>query len=207
MDMSIATTFAALYPSLRFIVQESKLGSNSHVQQPLSRQWLISPPVSTGDTHMVVEQEPQLNSRITTQQRFPGMPQSIPDAAVYIIHLPAPVPGVSSSSLSSQVIVELNAHIGVLRANSSAALVLTARLLPEPGTIDPSIERIVGLRNLLRSQLDNEQEIESLNLMDLIENVKDSMGRLVLINKLSSQDKTTVAFEFRYQVYGKSSQL
>lgn len=215
MPMSIATTFAAQHPTLRFIVQMNNLGPNGFVPQPfMSSPWSLSQSIklhsvetSAAGTPMLDESQLQLNSRITVQQRYPGSPQSITDAAVYIVHLPFPVPGMSSRAVSTRIIAELNAHIGVLRANISAALVLTARLLPEPGTIDPYIESIVGLQNLLRTQLDNEQEIESLNVMELIRSVGDNMGRLVLINKLSSQDNTTVAFELRYQAYGQSEHL
>jgi hypothetical protein len=199
---------AKLHPSLRFIVQMSEPATNGPVQQQsMSSRWSLSQAMSLGgkisttSTPMQDEMQQQLSSSITVQQRFPGTPQSILDAAVYIVHLPLPLPGVPSHTIPAQIIAELNAHVGVLRANNSAALVLTARLLPEPGTVDSHVESIVRLRNLLLNQLANEQEMEPLDLVDIINSVRDSMGRLVLINKLSSHDNAIIAFEVRYQAY------
>ena len=149
----------------------------------------------------------QLNSRITVQQRAPGTPQSVYDAAVYILRLPSPSPAMPSESLPARIIAELRAHIGVLRASSCATLVLTARLLPEPGTVDPDVEAIARLRDLSLLQLANEREMEMLELMDILNSVRDSMGRLVLVNKLRSRNNATVAFKVQYQAYADHHDL
>ena len=96
---------------------------------------------------------------------------------------------------------ELRAHIGVLRSNSNATLVLTARLLPEPGTLDPDIEAIARLQDLSLVQLTNEQEIQSPEVVDMLNSVRDRTGRLVLVGKLCTRNNATVAFEIRYQAY------
>ena len=89
----------------------------------------------------------------------------------------------------------------MLRASSRATLVLTARLLPESGTVDPDIEAAARVRDLSLLQLANEREMEMLELMDILNSVTDSMGRLVLVNKLRSRNTATVALEIRYQAY------
>lgn len=149
----------------------------------------------------------QLSSRITVQQRAPGTTQSIYDAAVYILRLPSRSPGVPSHSLPARIIAELRAHIDVLRMSSGATLVLTARLLPEPSTVGPDVEAVARLRDLSLLQLANEREIEMLKLMDMLNSVRDSMGRLVLVNKLSSPNNATVALEVRYQAYADRHDL
>ena len=143
----------------------------------------------------------QLGSRITFQERMSGTLQIVHDAAVYILHVPSPSPGLTSHSLAARITAELRAHIDVLRANSSATLVLTARLLPESGTVGLDVEAMARLRDLSLLQLANEREIEMSELMDMLDSVSDSMGRLVLVNKFRSGNSATVALRVRYQAY------
>ena len=96
----------------------------------------------------------------------------------------------------------MSAHIGVLRASSRATLILIARLLPEPGTVDPNVEAIARVRDLSLLQMANEREIEMVELIDMLNGVRDSMGRLVVVNKLRSRNDATIAMEVRYQAYG-----
>lgn len=203
---------ADLYPALHFIVQISELKPSGHVpRQSMSNVWPLATPTSLSRAStpglQSSEKRQQLNSRITVQQRAPGTLQSVYDAAVYILHLPSPSPGVPSLSLPAQIIAELKAHIGVLCASSRATLVLTARLLPEPDTVDPDVEATARLRDLSLLQLANEREIEMLELMDMLNSVRDGMGRLVLVNKLRSRSSATVAFEVRYQTYADHHEL
>jgi hypothetical protein len=203
---------ADIYPALYFIVQMSEPGPSCHVpRQSMFNRSPLATPTSLGRASTPGpksdEMRQHLSSRITVQQRAPGTLQSVHDAAVYILRLPSPSPGVPSHSLPARIIAELRAHIGVLRASSSATLVLTARLLPEPGTVDPDIEAIARLRDLSLLQLANEREIEMLELMDMLNSVSDSMGRLVLVNKLRSRNNATVAFEVKYQAYADRHEL
>ncbi|MCJ1251841.1 hypothetical protein MMC30_009079 [Trapelia coarctata] len=209
---AIAMALADLYPALHFIVQISESGPSGHVrQQSMPNSWPPASPTSFGRAPTPGprpdEMRQQLGSRITVQQRTPGTLQSVYDAAVYILRLPSPSPGVPSHLLPARIIAELRAHMGVLRASSSATLVLTARLLPEPGTVDPDVEAIARLRDLSLLQLANEREIEVLELMDILNSVRDSMGRLVLVNKLRSHNNATVALEVRYQAYADRHDL
>lgn len=197
---------ADLYPALHFIVQMSEPGPSGHVpQQSMSDWWPPTAPASLSRASTpgpkLGEMRQQLSSRITVQQRTPSTPQSVYDAAVYILRLPSPSTGVPSHSLSAHIIAELKAHIGVLRASSYATLVLTASLLPEPGTVDPIVEAKARLRDLSLLQLANEREIEILELMEMLDSVRDSTGRLVLVKKHCSRDNAMVAFEVRYQTY------
>lgn len=193
-------------------MDEPGLSGFGHVPRPStsSRGPLATPTSLTGASTPSAksgDMRPPISSRITVQQRAPGTPQSVYDAAVYILHLPSPSPGVPSYAIPARIIAELRAHIGVLRASARATLVLTVRLLPEPGTVDPDVEAIARLRDLSLFQLANEREIEMIELMDMINSVSDGMGRLVLVNKLSSRNNATVAFEIRYQSYNDNSEF
>ena len=142
----------------------------------------------------------QLNGRITVQYRSPGSLQTVHDAAVYIYGVPSTSPGLPSRVLLARISAELKAHMAVLRENSSATLVLTAHLLPEPGAVDPDVEAVARLRDLMLVQLANEHEIEASEVMEVLNSMRDENGRLVLVNKFHSCDNATTAFEIRYRL-------
>ena len=144
----------------------------------------------------------ELGSRITVQKRVPGTPQTIKDAVVYIIRLPAPSAGMPSHASPAKILAELRAHLGVLRANrTSVTLILAPRVLPEPGTVDPDVEAVARLRDLSQLQLANEHEMEMGELVEMVNSVHDNMGCLVVANKLRSRNSTTVALGIKYRAY------
>lgn len=140
-------------------------------------------------------------SRLTVQKRGPGEPQTVKDAAVYILRLPPPLPGVPPQSLSASILGELRAHLGVLRANPAATLVLIPRFLPEPGSVDPDVEAVARLWDLSRLQLANEREMEMGELVKIVNSVRDNTGWLMVVNKLRSRNSATTAIAVKYQTY------
>lgn len=142
-----------------------------------------------------------LGARITIQKRAPGALQIVKDAAVYILGLRSSSPGGPPPTLSKQITTELRAHLSVLRTNTSATLILAPRLLPEPGTVDPDIEATARLRDLSLLQLANEREMEMDELVEMVNSLRDSIGRLVVVNKLRSFTSSTVALGVKYQAY------
>ena len=170
---------AEMYPSLHFIVQ------------------MIEPAQNNGNID--VGKSEKFSRRITVQKRMPAAIQVVKDAAVYILRLTSP-----SHSLPALILAELHAHIGVLRANALATLILTPRLLPEPGTVDPHVEAMARLRDLSHLQLTNEPGMELGDLIEAVNSVHDSKGRLVVVNKLRSRNSATVALGVKYQAYGDS---
>jgi hypothetical protein len=134
-------------------------------------------------------------SRITIQHRALGAPQDVDDAAVYILHLPAPSLSTPSTSLAARITAELRAHFNILRANSSATLMLLARLLPEPGTVDADVEAFARTHDLWLLQMANDRALETSQLLEILDAVRDGTGRLVVVNKLSSRRHFTVALE------------
>ena len=179
--MATVTALAKLYPALRFVVQISEAATKGALE---------------GDG---IE---DFDSRIVIQQRTPGAAQTVKAAAVYILRPSAPCDG-PFYSLRERILAELRAHLGVLRAtHTSVTLVLAPRLLPEPGSVDPEIEAMARLRDLSRQQLDNMREMEMEELIDIVNSVRDSVGSLVVVNKLRSPDNATVALGIRYQTFG-----
>ena len=167
---------AKMYPALQFIVQ------------------MIEPAQSNID-QIGTEKVEDFGGRITVQKRMPAAVQVVKDAAVYILRLSAPFP-----PLPAQILAELSAHLGILRANASATLILAPPLLPEPGTVGSIVEAMARLRDLSRLQLTNESGLELGELIEMVNSVHDSKGRLIVVNKLRSRDGATVALGVKYEV-------
>lgn len=143
----------------------------------------------------------ECNPRIAVQKRAAGVFQTVKDAAVYILHLPASSPGTLPNSLSTRILAELRAHMSVLRADPLVTLILTPCLLPEPGTVDPAVEATARSRDLSQLQLANEREMEMGELVELVNSFSDGMGWLVVVNKLRLRTNVTVALGVKYQAH------
>ncbi|KAI1378723.1 hypothetical protein F4677DRAFT_453398 [Hypoxylon crocopeplum] len=167
-----AVALAEMNPSLRFIVQT------------------VEP---EQDDNGIIE---TFGGRITVQRRMPAATQVVKNAAVYIIRLTTPF-----TILPAHMLAELGAHLDVLRANASAILILTLPLLPEPRSVSPDIEAKARLRDLCRLQLTNQCEMELSELLEAINSVSDSNGRLVVASKLRSPQSATVALGVKYQAF------
>ncbi|KAF2178409.1 hypothetical protein K469DRAFT_754497 [Zopfia rhizophila CBS 207.26] len=176
-----AMALAEMYPALHFIVQ------------------MIEPPQNSNGTVGTGKAE-GLSRRITVQKRLPAAIQVVKDAAVYILRLTLPSP-----TSPTQILGELKAHLGMLRGNASATLILAPPLLPEPGTVDPDVEAMARLGDLSRLQLTNECGLELDKLTEIINSVHDSKGQLVVVNQLRSRNNATTALGVRYQPFTDDS--
>ncbi|KAK3680673.1 hypothetical protein B0T22DRAFT_473259 [Podospora appendiculata] len=219
---SLAQALAKRFPNLHLVVQ---LGTNSANRiRPTERDRDRDRDLNMNDAHMQLEaglltssssstgssesMASSASSRISVTYRAAGMPQPVTDAAVYILHLP--LSGVSTSprsapagSLGSATArAELQDYLSVLHANGGIMLVLTTRLLPEPGSLaSPDVEAVARARDLSMLQLANEGETEMSDLLAVIDSVKDSMGRLVVTNQLRSTNNLIIALALKYQTY------
>ncbi|KAF2017047.1 hypothetical protein BU24DRAFT_420072 [Aaosphaeria arxii CBS 175.79] len=169
---------ADLYPALSFAVQ---------TEDP-------SAPISPSF--------PDPGRRISVHKRPNGAPQTIKDAAVYMVRL-----STSSSPpivpIRERILSELRSHLRVLEGNRSALLILTPRLLPDPGSVDVQVESMARLRDLSLLQLANERDLNMQELMDLVDSVHDANGRLVVIKQLRSRNSSVVALGIRYQSHSE----
>ena len=81
-------------------------------------------------------------------------------------------------------------------------LILTARLLPKPGSIvDPALEATARSRDLILRQLTNDGEIELEAMLGMIDTIRDSMGKLTVMDELRSQDNLVIALVVKYAEY------
>lgn len=182
-----------MFPSLQLVVQIDNTQTFLLDQDCIWQSALLGS--SIRDSSSSGSSLSSTNPLITVTYRAIGMPQLVTDAAVYIIHIPA-----ASSILT--VKAELDDYLNVLRASGGIMLVLTTRLLPEPGTLsNPEIEAGARARDLSMSQLANESEIEMSELLSIIRTVGDSAGKLVVTNQLRSNNDIVLALTIKYQAY------
>ncbi|KAL2289811.1 hypothetical protein FJTKL_01123 [Diaporthe vaccinii] len=208
---SMARSLAERFPSLRLTVQIDDASA------PLSQDslWHSGPTDidlrDSRDARMESDAEqrnkdnsgtiPSSDANLNVTYRSAGMPQHVKDAAVYILHLPAarprPSPGGSPATL---VKAELQSYLDLLRTNGSVMLVLTTRLLPEPGSLcGPEVEAVARARDLCMFQLTNEGELELADVLGMIEAVRDNVGRLVVTSQLRSHNNLIVALVVKHQ--------
>ncbi|KAH8726144.1 O-methyltransferase family protein [Phaeosphaeriaceae sp. PMI808] len=133
-------------------------------------------------------------SNIIVQKRAHAAVQDVKDAAVYLLRLP-------SHYSHAHVEAELQAHLGVLKGNTSAKLILAPRLLPAPGSVSWEAEAIARLRGLSGLQLTNESNLELDEIIGIVGRVHDDLGRLVVVNKIHPRDGPTVAVGVKYQAF------
>lgn len=97
--------------------------------------------------------------------------------------------------------------MAVARTTGCPTLVLSPRLLPKPGTVDPDVEALARLRDLSLYQLANEREMDMAELMDVVNSIADSTGRLGVVRRLTARTTSSVALEVRYHAYGNCHEL
>ncbi|KAG5980252.1 hypothetical protein E4U55_004232 [Claviceps digitariae] len=169
----VTKALARLFPKLRYLVQLPR-GASSCEPRPCDSSEASNP------------------DQISITSRTSGTPQSVTSAAVYVLHLP--------SSLACHVLTELQVHLPALRMSSGVMLIMTTRLLP--GQDEPmhgNQAAVAYARGLIMYQMTNEVEMDLSFLLEMIDTVRDSTGKLVLVHKLRSYSGTTVALVVKYQ--------
>lgn len=139
--------------------------------------------------------EPGSSSRITLQTRATGAPQAITGAAAYILNLESCS---SRTGVRGWVLMELKAHLAVLRESDSALILVAPRLIPEAGSVQPDVEATARVRDLLLLQLANEQELGVGQMTSLVESVKDHQGGLVTVSTTQQFNGRIAAFIVKY---------
>lgn len=176
----IAKYLAKQYPKLRLVVQMQV--TSAFPQLPV--------PPQEGDVHQ----------RITvTYGASSAAPQTITDAAAYILHLP---PRSTEATSSSTIEGLLQAYLGILRISGSILLIPTSRFLSEPGNFsDPGAETVARTRDLSMLQLFNEGEMAFSELIQIIASVSDSMGKLVVVKELTASNGVVLAVIIKHAVH------
>ncbi|BCS19611.1 uncharacterized protein APUU_20043S [Aspergillus puulaauensis] len=184
---------AALAPAVQFIVQTSS-PSNGH-----SGLMTGSDGGNGGPSWMTSHLPASIGNRVTVQTRPAAASQTVLGAALYILRIPSPSPGLSWATIRSQTILELQAHLQVLRARSSSRLMLTVLVIPPPGTIDQGTDAMVRVRELSLLQLTNERLPSKTEIIDLVTSIRDLAGGLVLSREIYAQASAATGLEVKYQ--------
>ncbi|KAH6722846.1 hypothetical protein BKA61DRAFT_726844 [Leptodontidium sp. MPI-SDFR-AT-0119] len=204
-SMKLAQCLANLHPGLKIVVQIKKTPSSTAIAAVLTDRHLVGPASSDAAT----TPPPATTSTTTASERITVMayavdaPQSVTNAAVYILHLPP-----SRNLLQAQI----KEYMEVLRASSGVMILLTFRLLPEPGTrsadrCDPDIESVARGRDLSMLQLANESEMEMAEVLDMVDLARDGLGKLVVTDRIRSRKGLVVALVVKHQAYANASQV
>ncbi|EME38896.1 toxin biosynthesis regulatory protein-like protein [Dothistroma septosporum NZE10] len=197
---SLATALTSKYPSLRFVVQSEEQCQNHTWSRSLSatklHNGLSTPPESdTGPAARAAK----ASERLELQQRALGSPQNVTNAAVYILRLGTASPFTSWHKLRAQATAELSAHADILRKEHGSRLILVTRTLPKPGEVETTVEAMARFRDLTLMQLANVRELETSEVVELLNSVHIEGGCLVLTNELRTRNSGMIAFEATYQ--------
>lgn len=207
---SMAQHLAKKFPTLRLMVQIDHTRSSSlHLDnlRPNEAIGMLSRDGTAqfeSDSSSSSDSRPNsANGRITVIYHAAGMAQPVTHAAVYILHLPvifrnSPAGGNGLSIAKA----ELEEYLGILRGSGGILLILTASLLPEPGSLsDPRLEAVARARDLSKLQLANEGEMELGELLGVIETVRDGLGKLAITNQLRSHNGLVVGLTIQHKAY------
>ncbi|KAJ5063127.1 hypothetical protein J3E72DRAFT_185774, partial [Bipolaris maydis] len=175
----VVLALAESHPALIFVVQMQTAATASATATATAP--LFTPTTSHHNLHLC--------------QRAHGTPQTVADAALYLMRVPAAVPG----SIRPHIEAELRAHLPALQAQRSAILILTCPLLPEPGAVSRQTELLARLRDLARLQLVGSGLLTIQELVELVGSIHDAHGGLVIVKQLHAPNSAVVGFAVRYQ--------
>lgn len=142
----------------------------------------------------------RVHARVTIQNRQPGTTQTVGDAAVYLLRLPSPALGLSSSMLTT-VKSELRAHVDVLR-DTNAMLVLIASLSSQCETEISDLGADARARDLSLLQLTNESELMEMHeLSEAVKSIRDDAGRMIIVSKYQARNSALTALGLKFQAF------
>ncbi|KAG8158468.1 hypothetical protein KVR01_011590 [Diaporthe batatas] len=206
---SMARSLAERFPNLRLTVQIRDDQPTPSLHENPTYSGTNDNPCRDSNDGLMEPDPPQANingpsscgTSLSVTYRSAGMPQHVKDAAVYILHLPTVTPRPSLGGSSTFIIKsELQSYLGPLRVNGSILLVLTTRLLPEPGSpCGPVVETVARARDLCMRQLAGEGEMEMSEILGMIEATRDNGGRLVVTNQLRAHNNLVVGLVVKHQ--------
>ncbi|KAF3763198.1 hypothetical protein M406DRAFT_25889, partial [Cryphonectria parasitica EP155] len=190
-SISTARSLAENFSSLRLVVQ---IDDSRHSFSELHE---VDACESSGSLSNSTPASP--GSRILVTPHLAGQPQPISDGAVYILHLDAILRSTSRKSSEFAIQETMRDYSTILRATGAILLIVTACLLPEPGSIPNSeVEATARTRDLNLLQLADEGEMEMSELLSIIETMRDATGKLVVTTQLRAQNGLVVALVVKH---------
>lgn len=140
-------------------------------------------------------------TRVQVQYRTPGAPQIVQGAAVYLYHVPPPSTTRTIDQVLAELDAELRAHYPVLRATPSTTLLVVMHLLPDPGVLSGHVEANLRTLDILLHQLTNQRLLEEQDILDALDRIRDSTGRLVLVKKSIDRHRPVTVLEVKAESF------
>ncbi|CBF80173.1 uncharacterized protein ANIA_07819 [Aspergillus nidulans FGSC A4] len=179
---------AALGPAAQLVIQTSSPGNGQ------------SGPITGSEPSWVTYQlPPSISNRVSVHSRGAGAPQTVLGPAVYIVRIPSPSPMLPWTKLRSQTVMELQAHLQVLRTQPTSRLMIAALVLPSPGTVNQETESMVRLRDMSLLQLSNERQPTKTEIVEIVTGIRDSGGCLVVTREIHTTASAAIGLEVRYE--------
>lgn len=79
------------------------------------------------------------------------------------------------------------------------------RVVPEPGTVDPGVEAMARMRDLCLMQTASQRDFGLEEILSMINEVNDSLGKLCLVNQKADPRNPYVILELRHKPHAPRS--
>ena len=103
----------------------------------------------------------------------------------------------------AEAIQILTNHLGALKANPAARLIIMDTVLPPPGSISTVEEALLRVRDLAMIQAFNSKERELGEFIEIFAQAADEQGCLVLQNMVKPAGSVMSVMEVVYEPYGR----
>lgn len=140
-------------------------------------------------------------ARVKVQYRTDGGPQTIQGAAIYLYYVPPPSTTRKVEQVLAELDAELRAHYSVLHSCPNATMVVVMHLLPNPGVLSGHVEAKLRTLDMLLHQLANQRLLEEQDVLNVLGQIRDTTGRLVLVKKSVDRHRPVTVLEIKAEVY------
>lgn len=140
-------------------------------------------------------------ARVKVQYRTDGEPQTVQGAAVYLYYIPPLCVARNVEQVLAELDAELRSHYSVLRGCPNATMVVVMHLLPEPGVLSGHMEANLRTLDILLHQLTNQRLLEEQDVLNVLGQIRDSTGRLVLVKKSIDRHRPVTVLQIKAEVF------
>ncbi|KAH0120427.1 hypothetical protein KCU60_g884, partial [Aureobasidium melanogenum] len=139
--------------------------------------------------------------RVKVQYRTDGGPQTVQGATVYLCYIPPPSVTRNVEQVLAELDAELRSHYSVLRGCSNATMVVVMHLLPDPGVLSGHVEANLRALDILLHQLTNQRLLKEQDVLNVLGQIRDSTGRLVLVEKSVDRHRPITVLHIKAEVF------
>ncbi|KAG9854989.1 hypothetical protein KCU98_g2057, partial [Aureobasidium melanogenum] len=140
-------------------------------------------------------------TRVKIQHRTEGGPQTVQGAAVYLYYIPPPSVTRKVEHVLAELDAELRAHYSVLQSCPNATMVVVIHMLPDPGVLSGHLEASLRTLDILLHQLTNQRLLEEQDVLNVLGQIRDSTGRLVLVKKSVDRHRPVAVLQIKAEVF------